>query len=261
MGRFSLFVDFSNLFGALKGLDLRVTDYEAFFRHIFEQAAEQWRDMFYEPRSARAQLHRVYWYAVGHIDAWDFDTERAKTHLYRTFERDEETRRLYLAEARERHPDAGLPEQTVEAFSTYKHERKAWYEDKVSTLDGMRRFYRTIRQSTQFIDIKDNGQWKVNIHSKSVEEKGVDTSLAVDMVALVDTYDVAILISGDADMIPSVEYVKSRGKSVAVTEILRGARERWGSGFSTRLRQTADFTIQVFESELARTRFARKGID
>src|SRR3712207_8832405 len=49
---------------------------------------------------------------------------------------------------------------------------------------------------------------KVDLLHHTLNEKGLDTSLAVDMVALQDTYDVALLISGDADGIPGINYVK-----------------------------------------------------
>jgi uncharacterized LabA/DUF88 family protein len=263
MHRFSLFVDYSNLFGTLKGLDIRVTDYEAFFWYVFGQGADIWQQKNSGPTPPLTRLHRVYWYAVGSMDMWDFESERTRGHLFRMFDRDAASRRLYIADAHQRNPKLQLPELTAEAFVTYRSERRSWYEGKIAALDSMRKFYRTIRQSTQFIDIKDHGVWKVNIHAKSVEEKGVDTSLAVDMVALLDTYDVAIVISGDADMIPSIEYAKSRGKTVGVTEFVRGARpdSQRGHSFAARLRQAADFTLQMYESELVRTHFARKGIN
>lgn len=48
------------------------------------------------------------------------------------------------------------------------------------------------------------------------EEKGVDTRLSVQMLDLAvnNAYDVAAIISHDADMIPSVEFVQNRGKRV-----------------------------------------------
>ena len=48
------------------------------------------------------------------------------------------------------------------------------------------------------------------------EQKGVDTIMAIDMIskAYRDQYDVAILVSGDADHIPAVKEVKNSGKQV-----------------------------------------------
>jgi hypothetical protein len=47
-------------------------------------------------------------------------------------------------------------------------------------------------------------------------EKGVDTAIVTDLLALAseDAYDVAILLSSDADHIPAVEWVQSRGRKV-----------------------------------------------
>jgi len=48
------------------------------------------------------------------------------------------------------------------------------------------------------------------------EQKGIDTIMAIDMIskAYRDQYDVAILVSGDADHIPAVKEVKNSGKQV-----------------------------------------------
>lgn len=47
-------------------------------------------------------------------------------------------------------------------------------------------------------------------------EKGVDVKIAIDLLvnAFKDNYDVAILISNDADFIPAIEEVQKIGKSV-----------------------------------------------
>jgi len=47
-------------------------------------------------------------------------------------------------------------------------------------------------------------------------EKGVDTRIVTDMISLAwqDAYDVAVLASLDADLIPAVEFVQQKGKRV-----------------------------------------------
>lgn len=47
-------------------------------------------------------------------------------------------------------------------------------------------------------------------------EKGVDAALVTDLLSLAwqRAYDVAILVSGDADYVPAVEYVQSQGLKV-----------------------------------------------
>lgn len=53
-----------------------------------------------------------------------------------------------------------------------------------------------------------------------VKEKGVDVSIAIDMavMGLEDLFDVAILVSGDADFIPVVELLRNREKIVEVAQ-------------------------------------------
>lgn len=68
MKRFALFVDGSNLFGALKALNVEVQDYEKLYGYVFEQARGVWRQVARAGDSAPAELRRVYWYVVGSID-------------------------------------------------------------------------------------------------------------------------------------------------------------------------------------------------
>ena len=57
---------------------------------------------------------------------------------------------------------------------------------------------------------------------KTLVEKGVDVKLAVDMLhgAFRNTYDTAVLISGDADYVDAVEVVKQQGKHVELVSIV-----------------------------------------
>lgn len=69
---------------------------------------------------------------------------------------------------------------------------------------------------------------------KATQEKEVDTTIVADMLRLaaVDAFDVAVLISGDADLAPAVEGVRSLGKQAIVAT--------WRShGLSGRLRRAA----------------------
>lgn len=62
--------------------------------------------------------------------------------------------------------------------------------------------------------------WDANgrVTAWEVQEKGIDVLLAVDMVkgALRDSYDVAVLVSADTDLLPAVEAVLDDGKRVEV---------------------------------------------
>ncbi len=66
------------------------------------------------------------------------------------------------------------------------------------------------------------------------QEKEVDTTMVADMLRLAATgaFEIAVLLSGDADLVPAVEGVRSLGKKVLVAS--------WGSsGLSARIRRAA----------------------
>ena len=47
-------------------------------------------------------------------------------------------------------------------------------------------------------------------------EKGVDTAIVVDLIqgAIDETYDRAVLVSGDADFVPAVEFIQREGTQI-----------------------------------------------
>lgn len=54
--------------------------------------------------------------------------------------------------------------------------------------------------------------------SKGVFQKGVDVQLAVDLVAnaYLNTYDIAVLFSGDIDLLESLKLIKNLGKQIII---------------------------------------------
>lgn len=99
----------------------------------------------------------------------------------------------------------------------------------------------------------------MNFVRKYLEEKGLDTTLAVDMIAYEDNYDVALVVSGDADSVPSIRYVKTKNKLVGAVEFVNGSPpEARGRNFSSRLKEHADFVLRVYETELLRHKLARR---
>jgi len=78
-------------------------------------------------------------------------------------------------------------------------------------------------------------------------QKGVDTRIAVDMVglALLDTYDVAILVSGDADLVEAVNFVKEHTR-----KYVENAFVMW-QGWAKNLREAADVRTRLTEEFLS----------
>jgi hypothetical protein len=66
-------------------------------------------------------------------------------------------------------------------------------------------------------------------------------------------------VSGDADSIPSINYLKGRNKHIAAVEFVSGyPPEKRGKNFSSHLKLAADFVVRVYEMELVTKGIARK---
>jgi uncharacterized LabA/DUF88 family protein len=70
---------------------------------------------------------------------------------------------------------------------------------------------------------------------RGTEEKGIDTALVTDMIRLAweNSWDVAVLVSGDRDFIPAVEYLEQKGRKVIhggfPPSSMELSRKCWGS--------------------------------
>ncbi len=258
MLRFVTFVDGSNLDGVLKHLNLRVDDYGSFYRHVFESSVQEWGKTFAEGSPwPPAQHARIYWYVVGKLDEWDLGDPKAESRLRSRFELNTRLRDSYLEDIERRMPECSADRRLDEAWNICFNETRDWYENKRRALERKKRFYHGVQAATDFVEIRQEGHWKIDLLHHTVTEKGLDTSLAVDMIALLETYDVAILISGDADGIPGINYVKNKAKHVGVIEFRRGAQADFaGKGASSRLKIAADFVVQIYEADLIRRNLA-----
>jgi uncharacterized LabA/DUF88 family protein len=240
-------------------MNVEVHDYEALYSYMFEEGYEAWNQISLITSSVPAHLHRVYWYTLGFIDEWDLSLPQSQIALRKAFGEDKEIRDAWLASTGRANP--GILGTTLEdkAWTACFTDFKAWYEKKCDILSGMRRFHQGVRMQTNLIDVIECGHWKVNFLHKWVEEKGLDTALAVDMVAFQNTYDVAIVVSGDADSIPSIHHCKRLGRQVASVEFISGSPpQKKGQGFSSRLKEHADFVIRIYETELIRHKIASR---
>lgn len=74
-------------------------------------------------------------------------------------------------------------------------------------------------------------------HEGDLEEKGSDINLVSEMLhlAYIDAYDEAVLVSGDADFVPSIEKIQNQGKIVTVASFEKQ--------LSFDLRKTADSSV------------------
>ena len=114
--------------------------------------------------------------------------------------------------------------------------------------ESLRRFLDTIELLPGFFVYRFPRRWEVSrcpvcqAQQRYSREKEVDTSIVADMLRLaaVDAFDIAVLVSGDADHAPAVEGVRALGKQVYVATWGR----RW---MAHRMRQLAFDDINLSE--------------
>ena len=145
------------------------------------------------------------------------EIETALRHLRERFETDKEVRRAYMVLAGEKLKGGSQAAVAKEAWGMCFKEFQEWYDKKKVLLEGMRRFHHAIRGGTDLIDVIESGHWKVDFLHRTVTEKGLDASLAVDMVTLEDNYDVALVVPRQYRIRPKSSIVAPPARSTFAT--------------------------------------------
>ena len=146
-----------------------------------------------------------------------------------------EAQRLSLAQrVVNQHPEIReLTPQTVIDLA------RSWYRKERNYFERLKEeVFENIQRQTDFLEFRYVGQYQVhplrpyrieqNANGEitylgvQVGEKGVDMGIAVDMIAKMSNYDVAILVSGDADFLPVVGYLKDNLKYVYQFSVAKG---------------------------------------
>lgn len=161
------------------------------------------------------QLIRVYWYYAATISPWHENNRAAQIIVNRNQNRD-------------------LTVNQVNVLA------KQWYDHERDYFENLReKTFEDIQRNTEFLEFKYVGQYIVRpytVHKLEFNasgrvttylgyqqgEKGVDVGITVDMISKMPNYDVAILISGDADYIPAVRYLKDNLKYVYQFSLAKG---------------------------------------
>lgn len=75
-------------------------------------------------------------------------------------------------------------------------------------------------------------------------EKGIDTAIVTDMIRLAwsDSWDIAVLVSGDRDFIPAVEFLDSKG-----LKVIQGCFGSSGRDLGNRCWATIDLSTRLTE--------------
>lgn len=159
---------------------------------------------------------------------------------------------------------AGVAKQTPQSeealqelgWQLFIDEVHQWQATKRKSLDGIKRFHRTI-QKTSFMDLHETGHWQLDFLRRQAVETGIDSALAVSMVTSAPNYDIALLITSDADAIPS-KHLRNQGKQVIAVEFLHDKFHSRSRHASNRLKAEVDMVIPIYTRDLIESGASRQ---
>ncbi len=116
--------------------------------------------------------------------------------------------------------------QGLKFYGSYGHteqgyKRKEWVNKLVAMLPGVTAHMFARHRKKNYpecprCNAKVKACPKCRADMRGTQEKGVDVRIATDMITLAwaDDYDVAVLVSSDADFVPVAEFLETRGIKV-----------------------------------------------
>lgn len=113
--------------------------------------------------------------------------------------------------------------------------RTIGYVVKTETTLGESSFFEALEKSGVELRMKD-----IQVFASGMKKADWDIGMAVDAIRMANSLDVVVLVTGDGDFVPAVEYLKwGLGKIVEVAAFGRSA--------SARLKESADEFINLDE--------------
>jgi len=233
-----IFVDGENLRHSLCDL---FTSAE-FSPHDYLPKSAAWQGFFdHLVRQANAAIRlRTYWYTVAEIDFWPYDIKRLlkpqeSENLLKVIRRNDEYRRLL-------DDNRTTQEQKLEQIGQELHQRQ---EQMLARFGGWQKVQNGIAANVESVEFRRAGSIRYDLMTRKLgNEKGVDVKLATDLLTLQSIYDVAIILSGDADYVPAVQAVKDCGKHVINVSFLKKSGGVLPGG-ARRLNQATDRVLEI----------------
>lgn len=97
---------------------------------------------------------------------------------------------------------------------------KSYYIGIVRNHDKTAKSQDMVRNQQKLLSALENDGYQIKrgkiVYDNKIREKGVDVQIAIDLVigAAENSYDTAIIVSSDTDLIPAIKYIRSKGKTV-----------------------------------------------
>ena len=196
-----------------------------------------------DPRQKGIRL-RTYWYVVQGVNSYPRFlklTERSEEEIKEWENRNRTILKNFYGGDFFNRPDRERIDQLRRLQDDlYREDRKIR-----SRFHGFTTVQNGISRRHQAVEFRRSGDISYNLlDHKFGKEKTVDVNLAVDMVTLVDNYDLAIIVSGDQDFVPAAQAVKNMGKQV-VNVAFRARNGTLLPGGARQLNQTADWSVEL----------------
>jgi uncharacterized LabA/DUF88 family protein len=211
-----------------------------------------WREFFdwlvvnaVDPDKGDVERVRTYWYVCQMVDYFPYRYDKLETDP-------EKVRRILSINEEYKRELEDLEGEELQAkmaeFVEQLKEREAAFHRRST---GWTNIQDAIAANARAVEFRRAGAITYNLFQKKLgREKAVDVKLATDLIVLRDIYDVAVILSGDQDYVPAVQYVKDTGKRVVNVSF----KTRGGGllpGGARRLNQVTDwpYSIPYEESE------------
>ncbi|MCK5688425.1 NYN domain-containing protein, partial [Myxococcota bacterium] len=111
--------------------------------------------------------------------------------------------------------------------------------------NGWTTIQNSIATNTRSVEFRRAGSISYDLITQKLgTEKAVDVKLATDLIILREIYDVAIIVSGDQDYVPAVQYIKDSGKQV-VNVAFKSRNGKLLPGGAWRLNMETDHSFNV----------------
>ena len=236
-------------------------DWEGFFSHLVAESRIQ---------DVGAYLTRAYWYVVENVDVrpWKLPKERRdpvsgklrfdRNELAKWRERNMSGIQELVDHDKSREKPSGLSAKIEGTTSILKElrRRKAGVEGRFR---GFAEVQSGIARSHDRIEFRRSGGIPCDLFTNTLgREKTTDVNLAVDMMRLKDTYDMAVIISGDQDFVPAATAVKDLGKRVVNVSFKTKGGELLPTG-AWRLNVAVDKSVEIPYDTFRRFMFPNSG--
>ncbi len=140
----------------------------------------------------------------------NFDFEKFANFLANGRTIAEMGKRYYIGTVSERPGDLKSKEAMSKQTALFTELRNNHWEIKTSKL---RKRIEEIKIDNRVVDYKNILEKGIEkIQYERLREKGIDVKLAIDLIvgAIDGKYDVAIVVSSDADLVPAIDWVRNR---------------------------------------------------